>query len=514
MSQKLVIKKYSHFVKMENLPPHIFDVVEKVIDEDYTEYKPVRNEKGFIHYVKDKVFAYISNDGKEIRLHINQIDSFKNKLNFYGFCYDDIFEEVEVPVSYSPSTFTFNFTKSMTARDYQEEIINDVMKLNNHRKIISLPTGKGKTFTAYKCCQLYGKRVLVTALPRYMPMLENAADKTLLLKKKDMMVISKSSELLAMLSDDYQDDINAGKYPVIVLSLVVLKSYIDDYNNGLLTDAIPPDEIYSRLKIGIRITDEVHQFFHANFIIDLFTHMPLSLHLSATLEPGSDLVKRMYDVMYPKTERMGIHLIDKYVRVKAVMYGFKSMKGIRYTGFMQCYSHTKFETTLLKPENKKRLENYFTMVAKYTQLAYINGMKEKQTCLIFFATKEMCSKFAKYLKAIYPGLNINRYISDDKYEILMESDIAISTLGSAGTAIDKPNLKTVIMTVALNSPQANIQAIGRLRVLVGYDSSEKPIFVYFNCFNIEKHILYHKQKFDLFNTRAITFDVVKYPMYI
>lgn len=513
MIQKLLLKKYTHYIKMENLPPHIFDVVEKIINEDYTEYKPVRNERGFIQYQKDKVFGYISKDGKEIRLHINQLKSFKEKLEFYGFYYDKIFYEEEVPIGYEPSSFNFNFTKKLTARDYQEEIINDVMKLDNHRKVISLPTGKGKTFTAYKCCQLYGKRVLVTALPRYMPMLESSADKLLLLKKHDMMVINKSSELLAMLSDDYQDDINAGKYPVIVLSLVVLKNYIDDYNNGLLTDAIPPDEIYSRLKIGIRVTDEVHQFFHANFIIDLFTHMPLSLHLSATLEPGSDLIKRMYDIMYPKSQRMGIHLIDKYVRVKAVMYGFKSLKGIRYTGFMQSYSHTKFEMSLLKPVNKERLNNYFTMVAKYVQLGFINGMKERQTCLIFFATKEMCGKFSEFLKKIYPGLNINRYISEDKYDILMQSDIAISTLGSAGTAIDKPRLKTVIMTVALNSPQANIQAIGRLRVLVDY-IDEKPIFIYFNCFNIEKHIHYHKLKFELFETRAISFDVVRYPVYI
>ena len=111
-------------------------------------------------------------------------------------------------------------------------------------------------------------------------------------------------------------------------------------------------------------------------------------------------------------------------------------------------------------------------------------------------------KLSAKLKKKYPQFDIRRYVSEDPWENLLEPDIIVSTLGSAGTAVDIPNLSTCILTNAIQSIQANRQSFGRLRNLKDNHSLE---FVYFVCEDIPKHLDYHVAKKEMMMQRAKSF---------
>jgi len=99
---------------------------------------------------------------------------------------------------------------------------------------------------------------------------------------------------------------------------------------------------------------------------------------------------------------------------------------------------------------------------------------------------------------------VKRYVEDDPYDNLMKPDIRVSTLQSAGTAVDIPNLATTVMTTAVSSSQANIQGLGRLREM---KDGRVPEFVYFACVDIKKHMEYHEKKREMLKDRTLEYHI-------
>ena len=281
---------------------------------------------------------------------------------------------------------------------------------------------------------------------------------------------------------------------MFVMTITTFSDYCTKWENGSFEDRqgmVPPELVWEALGVGIRITDETHQHFHQNFLTDLYTHIPKAIYLSATLHPGDAFLKRMYETFLPIKDRIGGGLQEKYTRVNALFYRFKEPRKIRCQNRKRMYNHTEFEKWLMK--NPKLLLNYFEMIDEIVKDDYLSVKKEGQKMLIFFATKLMCEKYAKHLKTKWPKVDSRKYVSEDKYENLLQADIACSTLGSSGTAVDIPNLLRCLMTTALKSEQANLQALGRLRKL-----EDETVFSYLVCTDIPKHLEYHDKKKRLF----------------
>lgn len=256
-------------------------------------------------------------------------------------------------------------------------------------------------------------------------------------------------------------------------------------------EMVPPELVWEALGVGMRITDETHQHFQQNFLADLYTHLPKTVYLSATLHPGDGFIRRMYETMLPIEKRVGGGLQRKYTNVYAMFYRFRLPHLIRCNNRKRMYNHTEFEKWLMR--NPKTLENYFAMIDEIIEERFIAVRKEGQKQLIFFGTKKMCEKYVLRLKRRFPSLDCRKYVSEDKYENLLKADIACSTLGSSGTAVDIPNLLRCLMTVALKSEQANLQALGRLRYM-----EDQVEFDYLVCTDIPKHRDYHYKKKKLF----------------
>lgn len=280
----------------------------------------------------------------------------------------------------------------------------------------------------------------------------------------------------------------------IIMSSTTMQLLIKEYetNPELCCEMYcHPAELFELLQVGARIIDECHRNIHLNIKMDLYTHLQKSINLSATLNNRDPFISRMYGMIYPKKDRYDGLEYDRYVDVFALEYTMRRAHKAKYKGFKGYYSHTRLEQWLLK--NPKELDNYCEMIYQIVKDCYVVDRLEGQRCLIFAAFVEFCTYLTKYLQRKIPELKVGRYVSEDDYVTLLANDISVSTILSAGTGVDIPGLREVIMTTSIDSMQANEQSKGRLRRLKDFPDVN-PRFWYIYCTQIPKQVDYHRRK--------------------
>lgn len=280
----------------------------------------------------------------------------------------------------------------------------------------------------------------------------------------------------------------------IIMSSTTMQLLIKEYetNPELCCEMYcHPAELFELLQVGARVIDECHRNIHLNIKMDLYTHLEKSINLSATLNTRDPFISRMYGMIYPKKDRYDGLEYDRYVDVFALEYTMRRAHKAKYKGFKGYYSHTRLEQWLLK--NPKELDNYCEMIYQIVKDCYVVDRLEGQRCLIFAAFVEFCTYLTKYLQRKIPELKVGRYVSEDDYVTLLANDISVSTILSAGTGVDIPGLREVIMTTSIDSMQANEQAKGRLRRLKDFPDVN-PRFWYIYCTQIPKQVDYHRRK--------------------
>lgn len=317
---------------------------------------------------------------------------------------------------------------------------------------------------------------------------------------KRMLMVKGFKQLCALTSLAKADALDAD---FIIVSATTMQIFIRNWEQDPhVTEEMccHPEEFYEVIGAGTKIIDELHKGIHLNIKMDLYTNIPKSIYLTATIRASNPFINRMTEMAYPVEHRYKGLAYDKYIGVIAMEYRLQNPKAARWIGKKREYSQTVYEGSIMR--NKRMLDNYTVMVEDLVQDTYIDVMETGQTCIVFAGSIDMCTHLAKALKRKYPHLKVGRYVGEDDYEVLMSCDIVVSTILSAGTAIDKAGLITVLMTVAVDSIQANEQTMGRLRRLKDWPDLT-PKFYYLVCASIDKHITYHKNKVELLSDKAL-----------
>lgn len=330
------------------------------------------------------------------------------------------------------------------------------------------------------------------------------------LKPHELCKVQGTMELASIIRLALDDNLT---FKFIIISNKTLHIYYKEYINGENMDkyhGVKPFDLFKVLKAGVRIIDEAHQDFHQCFKTDLFSHIPKTIELSATLIPDDIFMRKMYETVYPKEKRLGGGIYRKYVKVRAIPYSLdKDNPSVIITTQkgMTSYSQGSFEQSIMN--NKLRLTNYLNMIEYLTNEYWTTQRVTDYKLLIFASRVDMCRLIVERLQKIYPQLKITKYTEEEDYKILPEMDIIVSTPISAGTAVDIPKLQVCINTVALGATQANLQMIGRLREL--RDTDVKPTFVYTYCTDISKHIEYHVKRRDhTFKNKVLEYIEIPY----
>lgn len=506
------IDKYSHHFTLTRISARGRELI-VAFAKPYFQWGMVREGRFFKRQVI-KRFTTCLKDSSQYRFHIEQYSEFIKYLRDA-----QVHECVYVVREHVPSTgilVNMAVKEGWVPRDYQIPIIQYCISPEPvQRKLVEIQTGKGKTSIAMMSIGQLGVRLGIFLKPQFMEKWASDVCNICQIKPEEVMQINGSSELMKLINLAKTGGLD--KIKVIIISNKTMQNWItlyesvgDDGLEMLGYDCLP-QELLPVLGIGVRLIDEVHMDFHLNFKIDLYTHVARSISLSATLVADDPFLTRMYELAYPKSMRYSGLAYHKYIKAYSWIYRFNKPELIRTSEFGQkTYSHNAFEKSVLKRPSE--LNGYLKMIDQCMKETYVQSYQKGDRLLIYCSSINMCGTVAKYLKSLpqYKHLVINRYVEDDPYNNLLNSDVCVSTLQSAGTGHDIPKLTTVILTSAVSSTQANIQGSGRLREIPGRDVK----FIYFVCSDIPKHIDYHEKKKLILKQTAFSYNSLSYPHYV
>lgn len=489
------IDVYSHFFKVSKMHPSSFVVTHRCLQEliQYQYFK----QRGHVQKQGKKVYAARNRDGNEIRFHISYLPRFEEQL-FNARLNKDEFEYIYHPLPESGDIHV-SMPPTLKLRDYQEDGVNYILNNDTTSKLIPFPTGYGKTFTSLAAAAKVGKRMIIIVLGRYK---EKWQEDVLGAYGKDcnFFMVKKMSDLLWLI------DLAREKQPlpdVILITTTLMMNYINDYvqSDGTMYDnMVAPEDLYEHLGIGFRLIDEAHQFFHAVFKMDLYTHCSKCVYLTATLDTHDNFMKQMYRMMWPLDQRGPVPDFKAYDETITLLYEHENPDKVKCIG-QQGYSHVLYEQSIWKhvPSKIQYLDMIGNVVEDYFLPVYEPGKK----MLIFCSLVDTCIYVADYLNDRFKDKHwkISKFTAEDPKEIIDTNDISVSTLGKSGTALDIDGLVVCLMTVALSEPKANKQAKGRLRDLSKKKGFEHivPKFIYFVGSDIRKHVEYHHNKRLLFS---------------
>ena len=363
------------------------------------------------------------------------------------------------------------------------------------------------TFLGLYCMRELGSRICIVLPARYMKKwvgdIEDAYGK----EKGSILTISGLKDLRNAFQMVKDGEFKARVVLISTTTMFMYFKYIEQFGVDDIVKVHPYD-FYKYFGFGVRLIDEVHEEFHCNYRMDCYGHVPLTISLSATLEADQEFTNKMYHIVWPVGTWAPKIEHHRYIEIQSLQYRFKDehLPKIRYLNFMRQYSHTELEKSIMK--HKPILRNYVEMIHDIVDKKYIQVHQPGQRCLVFVATKDMATIVSDHLKSSYRDKLVNRYISEDDYDRLTEADIAVSTLKSAGTAVDIPDLRITLMTTALSTKQGNEQALGRTRPLVSYPDVN-PEFLFLTAMNIDKHVTYQREKKEKLYGKALSFNEVR-----
>lgn len=499
------MKLYSHFFKITNVSLRARSVIH-FYRQKYTS-KIFIKERGRWVSKLDKVYGAQTTTGTEYRFNINQLAEFKEFLE-KNYIKENLYTVETMPTPSHPWV-SLPLRPEKQAREYQEPIINFVTDKNGDRtKFIGIQPGKGKGFISMASFSQLGYKVAANIKPAYLTKWFDELREILDVGIVDIMVVQGGDHLRGLIQLARDRNLRA---KFVLISNRTYQNYIkayelDPYGPDFLSYECHPDEFYELLGVSLLLFDEVHQDFHANFKTMLYANVQLVVALSATLINNNPFIEKMYEVAFPKATRYDLLALDKYIKMYPVAYNFKEPAKIRTTEYGgTSYSHIAFEKSIMGRPHV--LQPYVAMLKYLIDISYVKHYQAGDKVLIFAGSIAMCTYLVNRFKHFYPNRDVRRYVEDDPYENILTAEICVTTLLSGGTAIDIEGLRVVIMSISVDSAQANIQGPGRLRKLADRDVK----FYYTYCEQIPKQKEYHQRRVALLRDRVESIKDTPYP---
>lgn len=457
-----------------------------------TEFR--RGKGGRVQVADLRVYAARLGDKSVHRFHRTQLEEFLKFMADRGYRREDfniVYHETK-----PARRLLVKLKPEWSPRDYQVPIIAFTILPAKPLRVIPIQTGKGKTSVALLSIAEMGEAAAVIAPAMFTEQWYNAISSTFDCKKGDVLLIKGLGALYGLIRMAKEGTLTAS---FLVISSTTMQLFLRDFERDprlTIQMGCHPEELFDLLGIGVRVIDEVHKNFHLNFRMDMYTNIRKTISLSATLRTENAFVRRMYDVVFPKSEWYEGLEYDRYVDVIALDYSLVEPRKAKWKDRKGNYSHVEYEKWLIR--NPKSLERYIEMILEIIEITYIAHRKPGLRHVTFAATVEMCTLLTERLKKRYPHLRIGRYTQEDDFNEMLKNDMSVSTVLSAGTGVDIPGLFKVLMTTSIRSVQSNEQAKGRLRKLSGEFEGLQVEFYYLYSSNLAKQLEYHHQKEEQF----------------
>ena len=368
------------------------------------------------------------------------------------------------------------FNKDLKARDYQIPVINKLLNIAPIGILgLTLATGRGKTFTICKVISELNKRFFIYIKAEYVNKWIQDVKYYFNLEDDEIIVIQGNASLNSVLE---RDDFTGVK--VFIIAMQTFKVYIDTYLRGTHEYPVTPDDFLKHIQTDVMLVDEGHEAFENIYRGYMVLAPNRTFILSATMYNIDERINKFMEELIPLNSRITDGVVNRHATVIGVQYKVNLYRGFSYESPFG-YSHISFEKSIRR--KTYLVDGMFSMYKAFIDRYYIKLYQPKDKLVLFFSTTVMCEMFISYAKEVYPDKKSSIYVQGGTFEIVESHDIVATTIKKMGSAIDVPNLTTVLQTVVVSSRTKNEQTIGRLRPMEGRELN----YIFFNAFNIPKH---------------------------
>ena len=382
--------------------------------------------------------------------------------------------------------------------DQQKEAIEFLVNPDNGSvRGLALQTGKGKSVAFIWALQKLGVRSLITMTSRLEQWLQELRKYTTL-EEDDIYIVQGVGSLTKLFT---QVDTKISP-KVILCSTKTMRLYLE---YGPTYQHLPnPAEACEKLGVGIVGTDEYHEHYYSNFLINIILNPALFIPITATFLANDPFVKKIFDQMVPKDIQFTGGEYERYVNITQYEYNPQGYY-IRPFSYMspQGYSQQMFEKYLTSNKGQNLLERTTReAIIPIIRDHYINVADKGERLLFLCSSTKLCDYLAGVFKRKWSDKTVSVFYSGMPATILDRYDMILSTPGSSGTGRDVKHLRTCFVFESTKSEIRNTQFLGRLR---GPPSMlNTPEFVTLSFSNIPQHRDYRQIRALLYGPLAKT----------
>lgn len=501
---KLKIMRYSHHYVVSNhtwMSPSIMrEYLRRFLFT--TTFKDIY---GKTHEQDRRMFAASNAQRTYYRLHINTFNDFMDYLAICGVPKSSI-EITDEPL-YEGNPSGLRMQPKFTPKEAQVPLIEFFVNPDPPIKLCKLQTGGGKTFCALSASARLQKLFVLIVRPKYIQNWEVALygkERVTTVESERVKIVQGGKDLTNLIHEALTTD-GPLPYDFIIISNRTYANYIDEYEEyGNLDDTYGCNPVDFMKTVGAHclLRDEVHLDFHLNFRIDLYTHVPMSISLSATFSSADLMLARMQALQYPPSSHAPAQVHNRYVHVKALRFSLGNIRNFKWALRGRTdYNHIAFEKSILK--NRASTERWLGLIQMIVQQEYIDRRVPGTRYIVTASSTEMVRAIADHLASVFGTFSVAEYIQGSDFLKIKECDIVVTTVMSGTAAIDIKGLIGGLMTTAIGSETTNLQAIGRIRVLNEYP--DMPLrFCYLYNHEIPQSLKYHVAKKELFKSRVLS----------
>lgn len=412
---------------------------------------------------KDKTYSHLLPDGTIIFPRTTNVKSIANRLTSQGYTVEGIYNETdENLIEYRTFKTPVRLKDGVVPRDqFQIEGIDHLTRGfgSMHYRLLSLPTGNGKTFCAMAAMCKYGRKTLIVANQLCSQWVDEILDKTTVQYNR----IYEIKDGIDSIEKLLKSNIRPESYDVFVGSL---KTLINSVESGDYY------EFCKKFGIGLKIVDEIHLATYSHVYLDMMAPIQDTLYLSATparSNPNEDYCMRRAFSELPQYGQEVREFQTKYLNTIYVFFDTHP----KYYEVKACTSFYGFNTKSYAKhlfENPQALGQVMSIL-KWALDVTLNSIDEDEKIVIILELREHITFVKQQLEQMFPNISIGDYSSNVDKSVKsdnLRNKIILSTDKSFGTGADlKGKLRVLINTITYSSKVTASQLPGRLRNIPG-----------------------------------------------
>lgn len=495
---------YNLSVRLTTNEAKLLDLIDKFLKQNYT-----LENKGFAaqtDLTQPKVFVSRLKEVPVYYLHTNQFLHFLHfvKQEEYDLSHIERLDQRDVEYDHAEH----KVREGWELRAHQIPVREFILTGKFKSKLVSMPTGSGKTATSLISLSDIKYKIGIIVLARF-------SSKWLMdlagiydIETTEVMMVQGAKALKSIIT---QAKLGIKSNNYFIFNAETMQHYIsyfeEDPEGCVDTIGCAPIDLFPLLGIGSLLMDEAHMSFHSLYKTIVHTNAKFHLGLSATFITDDKVVRTAHSVVFPPDSIYDPGELDRYTDVYALGYSIPAglLSQVKTTNYgSKSYAHTAFEQSVMRSKPVKRF--YYSVIDNAMKDYYDQQYEPKDKCLIFVATVKMATELTERYTNLYPDKVVRRYCEEDPFDNLNEGEIIVTTVISAGTAVDIADLRVVVQTVCISSSVSNIQTLGRLRKL---KDNKDTRFCYLFADNIPKQKQYHYRRIELFRDRVASHRTFK-----